>query len=169
MTPDPTVPDSFGSPSVGRRPEDRLADLGLTLPDPFPPAAAYVAVRVEGATAYVSGHGPMLHGKVQIRGKVGLDLTEADGYEAAKLTCLNVLASLKAHLGQLSRIRGFLKLLVLVNATEDFEHHPHVADGASDLILAVFGPGAVHARSAIGVASLPFSIATEVEAVVAID
>ncbi|MDR1824572.1 MAG: RidA family protein [Bifidobacteriaceae bacterium] len=154
------------SQPAAKRPEDILAELGIALPDPFPPAAAYVAVRVDGDIAYVSGHGPMLAGQAVYRGKVGRDLTPEEGYASAELTCMNVLSSLKAEIGELSRVKGFLKLLVLVNATEDFEAQPYVANGASDLILKVFGPGAVHARSAIGVASLPMSIATEVEAVV---
>lgn len=157
------------STTAKERPEDVLARLGIGLPAPFPPAAAYTAVRVAGGVAYVSGHGPMREGKVAFPGKLGRDLDADEGYQSARLTCLNLLASLKAELGELSRITGFLKLLVLVNATEDFEHQPMVADGASDLILELFGSEALHARSAIGVASLPFRISTEIEAVVQID
>lgn len=152
-----------------RRPEDILAEAGLVLPAPFPPAAAYVPVRVDGNIAYVSGHGPMREGSVVFPGKIGADLGVDEGYQSAQLTILNVLASLKQELGELSRITGFLKLLVLVNATEQFAHQHLVADGASDLIIRAFGPGSVHARSAIGVASLPFRISTEIEAVIRID
>lgn len=155
--------------TTARRPEDVLEELGYVLPAPFPPAAAYVPVRIDGSIAYVSGHGPMRDGGVVFPGKVGSDLSVEQGYESAQLTMLNVLASLKAELGELSRISAFLKLLVLINATEDFTQQPVIADGASDLILAVFGPSNVHARSAIGVASLPFRISTEIEAVVRID
>jgi enamine deaminase RidA (YjgF/YER057c/UK114 family) len=152
-----------------RRPEEVLSSLGLELPAPFPPAASYVAVRIDGNIAYVSGHGPMRDGKVAFPGKVGRDLDVETGRQSAELTMLNVLASLQQELGELSRVTGFLKLLVLVNATEDFDKQHLVADGASDLIHRVFGADSVHARSAIGVASLPFGISTEIEAVVRID
>ncbi len=153
-------------PVTRPHPEAALARLGLTLPAPFPPAAAYVAVRREGTIAYVSGQGPMRDGAAAYTGKLGRDLTVEEGYASAQLTCLNVLAALKAELGDLDRVSAVLKLLVLVNATEDFAEHPFVADGASDLLHQVFGPAGVHARSAIGVASLPFHIATEIEAVI---
>lgn len=151
-----------------RTPEERLADLGLELPAPFPPAAAYVPFRVHDGVGYVSGHGPMRGGAAVYTGKLGRDVDVATGAKAAELTALNILASIKAELGELSRVTGFLKLLVLVNATEDFAVPHQVADGASELILATFGPGSVHARSAIGVASLPFGISTEIEAIVTV-
>jgi enamine deaminase RidA (YjgF/YER057c/UK114 family) len=151
-----------------RTPEEILAEEGLLLPDPFPPAASYVAVRVDGSTAYVSGHGPMRDGRPVFTGKVGAELDVDDGRNAAELTMLNVLASLKAELGALDVVIGFDKLLVLVNATTDFAMHHVVADGASDLVHRLYGPVSVHARSAIGVASLPFGIAVEIEAVVRI-
>ncbi len=147
-------------------PEQRLAELGLTLPDPFPPAANYLATRRDGDLLYVSGHGPMRGGRAVYTGKVGRDLDLATARESAELTMLSILATLKAELGELSRVRGFLRLLVLVNATEEFQQHPQVADGASSLIAALYGDAGRHARSAIGVASLPLSIATEIEAVV---
>lgn len=155
--------------AAARRPELVLEELGLELPSPFPPAAAYVPVRVDGGLAYVSGHGPMRDGAVVFPGKLGRELTIEQGYESAQLTCLNVLSSLKAELGELSRISSFLKLLVLVNATDDFDRQHLVADGASDLIHRVFGDSNVHARSAIGVASLPFRISTEIEAIIRVD
>jgi len=150
-------------------PEEKLVELGLELPAPFPPAAAYVSVRVDGNIAYVAGHGPMRDGKVEYPGRIGADLSVEEGAKAAELTMLNVLASLKAELGELSRVTGFLKLLVLVKATEDFQVHHLVANGASELVLKLYGPDSVHARSAIGVYSLPFGIPTEIEAVVHID
>lgn len=149
-------------------PEERLAALGLSLPPPFPPAASYRSVRVHGDTAYVAGHGPMLAGRPEYQGKLGADVDIDTGRLSAQLTALNILASLKQELGELSVVSGVLKLLVLVNSTPDFDRHFAVADGASDLLLTVFGPEAVHARSAIGVASLPFNIATEIEAVFAV-
>jgi enamine deaminase RidA (YjgF/YER057c/UK114 family) len=150
-------------------PEQVLESLGLPLPAPSPPAASYVAVRVEGSLAYVSGQGPMRDGKAQYTGRLGDDFGVDEGKKSAELTMLNVLAALKAELGDLSRVRGFVKLLVLVKATPEFTEHYLVANGASDLILKVFGPTSVHARSAIGVVSLPFAISTEIEAIVTID
>jgi enamine deaminase RidA (YjgF/YER057c/UK114 family) len=149
-------------------PEERLAELGLELPAPFPPAAAYVSVRVHGDIAYVAGHGPMRDGKAVYTGKLGSDVDIETGRLSAQLTALNLLASLKAELGDLRRVTGFLKLLVLVNATPDFTRPHLVADGASDLIHALYGPSSRHARSAIGVAALPLNISTEIEAVVTV-
>jgi enamine deaminase RidA (YjgF/YER057c/UK114 family) len=150
-------------------PEQVLESLGLPLPAASPPAASYVAVRIEGSLAYVSGQGPMRDGAPAYTGRLGDDLSVDDGKKSAELTMLNVLAALKAELGDLGRIRGFVKLLVLVKATPEFTEHYLVANGASDLILKAFGPGSVHARSAIGVISLPFAISTEIEAIVSID
>ncbi|MEV6494617.1 RidA family protein [Actinoplanes sp. NPDC051633] len=152
----------------GRSPEERLADLGLSLPAPFPPAASYVPVRVHGGVAYVSGHGPTRDGAVVHTGKLGADVDIETGKLSAQLTALNILASLRAELGELRRVTGFLKLLVLVNATPDFTRPHLVADGASDLIHALYGPSSRHARSAVGVATLPLGIATEIEAVVTV-
>jgi enamine deaminase RidA (YjgF/YER057c/UK114 family) len=152
----------------GRTPEQRLDALGLALPAPFPPAASYVSVRVHRDVAYVSGHGPMREGSALYRGKLGSDVDIETGKLSAQLTALNILASLREELGDLARVSGFLKLLVLVNATPDFAYPHQVADGASDLFYALYGPSSRHARSAIGVASLPFGIATEIEAVVTV-
>jgi enamine deaminase RidA (YjgF/YER057c/UK114 family) len=152
----------------GRTPEQRLAALGLELPAPFPPAASYRSVRVHGDIAYVSGHGPMLNGTAVYRGKLGAGVDIETGKLSARLTALNILASVKEELGELSRVTGFLKLLVLVNASTDFEFPHQVADGASDLLSALYGPSSRHARSAIGVASLPMGITTEIEAILTI-
>jgi enamine deaminase RidA (YjgF/YER057c/UK114 family) len=152
----------------GRTPLERLAALGLQLPAPFPPAASYQAVVTHGDIAYVSGHGPMRDGAAVYRGKLGADVDVETGKRSAELTALNILASVQEALGDLGRVTGFLKLLVLVNATPDFAYPHQVADGASDLFYALYGPSSRHARSAIGVASLPFGITTEVEAVLTI-
>jgi enamine deaminase RidA (YjgF/YER057c/UK114 family) len=152
----------------GWTPEQRLAALGLELPAPFPPAASYRSVRVHGEIAYVSGHGPMRDGAPVYRGKLGAGVDIGTGKLSARLTALNILASVKEELGELSRVTGFLKLLVLVNAAADFEFPHQVADGASDLLFALYGPSSRHARSAIGVASLPMGITTEIEAVLTV-
>ena len=149
----------------GRTPEQRLAALGLELPAAFPPAASYRSVRVHGDIAYVSGHGPMLNGAAVYRGKLGDGVDIETGRLSARLTALNILASVKEELGELSRVTGFLKLLVLVNAAPGFEFPHRVADGASDLLFALYGPSSGHARSAIGVATLPMGITTEIEAI----
>ena len=115
----------------GRTPEQRLAALGLELPAPFRPPRSYCSVRVHGDIAYVSGHGPMRDGTAVYRGKLGADVgIETWASSSARLTALNVLASVKEQVGELSRVTGFLKLLVLVNATTDFEFPHQVADGA---------------------------------------
>src|ERR1700722_5341796 len=149
----------------GRMPEQRLEPLALELPAPFPPAASYRSVRVHGDIAYVSGHGPMRGGAAVYRGKLGAGGAIEPGKLSARLPALTRPASVKQERGELSRVTGFLKLLVLVNAATDFEFPPQVADGASDLLFALYGPSSRHARSAIGVATLPMGIATEIEAV----
>ena len=150
-------------------PEQRLVGLGLELPSLFPPAADYRPCRRNGDRLYVSGHGPMRDGVAVFTGKVGRDLDVAEARLSAELTMLNVLASIKDELGELSRVRGFVRLSVFVNSTEDFAQHHLVADGASGLLGRVFGPSAAHARYAVGVAGLPFGIATEIEAVAEVE
>lgn len=146
-----------------RTPEEILADLGLTLPERFPPAGAYLACRRSGDLLYVSGHGPMRDGKVVYAGKVGRDLDVPTAQAAAELTMLNALSSMKAEIGELRWIRGFVKLLVMVNAAESFVEPHRVAEGASLLLHKVFGERAAHARSAVGMAALPLNIAVEIE------
>jgi enamine deaminase RidA (YjgF/YER057c/UK114 family) len=146
-------------------PEQILDELGIELPAPFLPAADYIACRRVGDLLYVSGHGPMRDGRAVYVGKVGADLDIEGGARAAELTMLNVLASIKANLGELGQVTGFIRLSVFVNATPEFTMHHLVADGASKLLTKVYGPGAAHARFAVGVASLPFNIATEIEAI----
>jgi enamine deaminase RidA (YjgF/YER057c/UK114 family) len=150
--------------------DDRLAELGLDLPKPFAAPAGvefkFDLVRVAGGHAYVSGHGPTDGAEVLIQGKVGSDLTVEQGYEAARLTALSILAGLKQGLGGLDRVGGWLKALVLVNCAPGFNATPAVANGFSDLILELWGDRGQHARSAIGAAELPFDIPVEVEAVV---
>jgi enamine deaminase RidA (YjgF/YER057c/UK114 family) len=147
------------------RPEDALARLGLTLPPTPVPAAAYTTVRIDGRRVYLSGHLPLRDGTVAYTGALGRDVSDEDGYASAQLACLGIIASLKARLGDLSRVAGFVKVTVFVHATEGFTAHAAVANGASELLAEVFGPRAAHVRSAVGVASLPFGAATEVEAI----
>jgi enamine deaminase RidA (YjgF/YER057c/UK114 family) len=158
------------------RVEQRLAELGLELPEPMMAPAGLVLpfpwVRVWRDRAYVSGHGPQqADGTLwPVRGRVGAELTEEQGYEAAGATGLGMLASLKRELGDLDRVTAWLRVFGMVNTAPGFSRTPAVINGFSDLIIAVWGPQAApHARSAIGVAALPLDLPVEIEAEVAID
>lgn len=147
--------------------EGRLTDLGLDIDRALHrPAGSYRNVAVVDGIAHVAGHGPLLDGAPAFVGKVPDPVSIEDAYEAARLTALNCLASLRDELGSLERIEGFVKLLGMVNAAPDFAAHPAVINGASDLIVEVFGERGHHARSAVGMASLPFGIPVEVEMIV---
>ena len=147
-------------------PEQRLAELGYELPAPNPAVGSYVGSVSAGKLVFVSGHGPYKDGEYIYQGKLGRDVDVPTGQAAARLTILNLLASLKAEIGELDRVRRVVKLLVLVNSDPEFGEQPAVANGASDLLLEVFGPErGPHARSAVGMGALPFQIPVEIEAV----
>jgi len=152
--------------------EQRLAALGLTLPKPFAPPPGFEfkfdLVRVHDGLAYVSGHVPMDGDQVLVQGKVDADLSIEHAYEAARLTGLSILASLKQELGDLDRVTGWVKALGLVNCAPGFNKTPAVVNGFSDLILELWGDAGHHSRSAIGAAELPFDVPVEVEAIVEI-
>ncbi len=152
--------------------EDRLADLGLRLPRPFAPPPGvefkFDLVTASGGLAYVSGHLPTDGADVLVRGKVGAEVTVEEGYEAARLTGLAILASLKRELGELDRVSRWVKALGLVNCAPGFSQTPAVVNGFSDLVLELWGDAGRHARSAIGAAELPFDVPVEVEAIVEI-
>jgi enamine deaminase RidA (YjgF/YER057c/UK114 family) len=146
--------------------EAKLAQMGLTLPPPGPPAGNYIgAVRV-GNLLFVSGHGPRRADGQYITGKVGRDMTTEQAYEAARLVMLNCLTSAKREIGDLDRIKRIVKLLGMVNCTEDFTEHPRVINGASDLLVELYGERGRHARSAVGMQQLPMNIPVEVEMIV---
>lgn len=147
--------------------EDKLAQLGVTLPDSPSPIANYVPAVRTGNLLYLSGVGPAAKpdGKVPA-GKVGSDLTVEEGYEAARLVGINLLARLKAELGDLDRVTRVVKLLSMVNSAPDFTQPPAVANGCSDLLVEVFGEKGRHARSAVGMAALPNNIPVEIEMIV---
>jgi enamine deaminase RidA (YjgF/YER057c/UK114 family) len=146
-------------------PESRLAALADKLPPAPKPAGIYQPVLVVGASVYVSGHGPLLADGRMITGRVGADLDLAGGKAAARQTGLAILASLRASLGSLDRIRRVVKVLGMVNATPDFAEHPKVINGCSELFAEIWGPElGVGVRSAVGMGSLPGGIAVEVEA-----
>ena len=149
----------------------RLAELGLALPPALRPPPGIVLpfemVRVVGDRAIVAGHGPQApDGTIaQPLGKVGSDVTEAEAYQAARLTALSVLGSLERALGDLDRIQAWVRVFGMVNSAAGFQRQPAVINGFSDLVLEVFGPDiGRHARSAVGLYELPFNIPVEVEA-----
>jgi enamine deaminase RidA (YjgF/YER057c/UK114 family) len=147
--------------------EAKLAELGLVLPEPAAPVAAYVPVVVAGGIAHVSGQLPFIDG-VLVKGRLGEDVTTGEGYEAARACGLMILAQLKAALGSLERVERVVKLGAFVSSTADFTDQPRVANGASELMAAVFGDIGKHARSAVGVPALPLGAAVEVDAIVAV-
>ena len=147
-------------------PYDRLAELGLELPGVPTPVGRFVTFVEAGPFLYLSGQGPRQKDGFMFRGKVGRDVTVADAYAHARLTGLNLLSVIDAALGDLSRVTRIVKLLGFVNAVPEFAEHPAVINGCSDLFCDVFGNIGAHARSAIGVGSLPGNISVEVEAVV---
>ena len=146
--------------------EQTLEKMGLRLPDPPAPVANYVpAVRV-GSLLFLSGHVPRLGGEIKWSGKVGQDLTVEQGYEAAKLVTLNCLATIKKAAGDLDQVERIVKVVGFVNTNPDFLETPKVLNGASDLLVQLYGENGRHARSAIGAASLPGNIAVEIEMIV---
>ena len=146
-------------------PEEHLRRLGLSLPAPPPALAHYeLAVRT-GSLLFLAGHAPLRDGELAYVGKIGSEWSEADGYAAARLTALNMLATLKHELGELARVRRIVKLLGMVNCTEDFTRVPDVMNGASDLFIEVFGDAGRHARSAVGMQQLHYGMAVEIEGI----
>lgn len=142
--------------------EERLVDLDIVLPPVFPPAGNYLACVIIDDMVYVGGHGPIAGSEI-IRGKVGADLTLEEAREAARVTALSILASLKAEIGDLDRIERIIKVFGMVNVAPGFNQTPAVIDGCSDLLVEVFGDAGQHTRSAVGLAELPFDIAVEIE------
>ena len=149
--------------------ESRLAELGLVLPDTPEPVASYVTFARTGNIVYTSGHGPMRLDGSWVTGKVGVDLDIDEGREAARLVGLGLLATLRGNLGSLDRVIRVVKLLGMVNCTPDFADQPAVINGCSDLLVDVFGDVGRHARSAVGLASLPMNIPVEIEAIVEVE
>ncbi|HKU50498.1 MAG TPA: RidA family protein [Nitrososphaera sp.] len=145
--------------------DNTLSSLGISLPLPPAAAGSYVHVVVTGKLAFVSGQIPLSAGEVKFRGKVGKDISVADGQDAAKLCVINALAQLKASLGSLDSISRIVKVTGFVNCEPTFTEHPKVINGASDLLVKVFGDSGRHARAALGMSSLPLDSAVEVELV----
>ena len=145
----------------------KLAELGLVLPEPAAPVAAYVPVVLAGGLAHVSGQLPFIGGAL-VKGRLGEDVSVEQGFAAAQACGLMILAQLKAALGSLSRIERIVKLGAFVSSTADFTDQPKVANGASELMAAVLGEAGRHARSAVGVPVLPLGAAVEIDAIVAV-
>lgn len=148
--------------------EEILKRKGIALPAAPRPVANYVGSVQVGNFLFVSGHGPYNDGKVKMTGKLGMELTLEEGYQAARNTGLNCLATVKAAIGDLDRVRRVVKLLGMVNCTEDFKDQPKVINGCSDLLVEVFGEIGKHARSAVGMQALPNGIPVEIEMILEI-
>jgi enamine deaminase RidA (YjgF/YER057c/UK114 family) len=164
-----TVQAQNKKPTKGQASIDqKLVELGIVLPTVSAPIANYVNGVQTGKLIFLAGKGPRKEDGTYITGKVGIDLTIEQGYEAAQLTAINQLAALKAEIGSLDRVKRIVKVLGMVNCGPDFGDQPKVINGFSDLMVKVFGEKGKHARSAVGVSSLPSKMAVEVEMIVEI-
>ncbi|MEP6795316.1 MAG: RidA family protein [Saprospiraceae bacterium] len=150
-------------------PEERLVALKIVLPEAPHPAANYVNAVRTGNLLFLAGKGPTHPDGTNITGKVGRDLTIEQGYEAARLVGINQIAVLKSELGDLSKVKRIVKVLGMINSSSEFTDHSKVMNGFSDLMVEVFGDKGKHARSSVGMYSLPFNIAVEVEMVVEVE
>lgn len=149
-------------------PEEKLAALGFELPPALPPRFNYIPYRRVGDLLFLAGHGPRLPDDTYRVGKITSEQQIPDAYADAQLTALNMLATIKDAIGELSRIKSVVKVLGMVNAAPTFTAHPKVIDGCSDLLVNVLGEAGRHARSAVGMSSLPQGISVEIEVIVQI-
>ena len=146
--------------------DERLRQLGVTLPTPAVPIATYAPYRIAGDMVFIAGQGPSQEDGARVMGKVGRDLSVEEGAYAARLTAINILAQARAACGgDLDRIRQWVRLTGYVSCVDGFYEQPKVLDGASNLLREVFGEKGLHARAAIGVNALPFNVAVEIEAI----
>ncbi|WP_345026741.1 RidA family protein [Ravibacter arvi] len=146
--------------------EKRIQELGIQLKPPGKPIANFVTAVTVGKLVYLSGHGPVQENGEYMKGKVGSDLNTEQAKEAARLTGISLLGALKSHIGDLNKVKRLVKVLGMVNAIPTFDQHPMVINGFSDLMVDVFGENGKHARSAVGVGSLPMNIPVEIEMIV---
>ena len=160
------LPPSVAAAQQPASPEARLKALGIQLPAAPKPIASYVPAVRAGNLIFLAGQGPVVDGKPTVTGKVGADLTEAEGYKAARATILTSLAVLRAEIGSLDRVRRIVKLVGWVNSAPGFTRQPWVINGASDLLVEIFGDAGRHARSSVGANELPMNIPVEIELVV---
>ena len=149
--------------------EENIKKLDLIIPEMPTPMANYVPFKVADNTVYISGQGPVVDGKIIYSGKVGKEISEEDGIKAAELCCINIVSALKTSLdGDWDRLETFLKLGAFVNCDENFTDQPKIINGASDLLVSIFGDRGRHARFAVGSNSLPFNISVEIDAIIKI-
>ena len=157
-------------PASGQNIEKKLKELNIVLPDPATPVANYVTAVRTGNLIFLAGHGPKKEDGTWVTGKVGKDLSLEEGKEAARLTALALLSTLKAEVGDLNKVKRVIKVFGMVNCTEDFYDHPKVINGCSDLIVEVFGEKkGKHARAAVGMNSLPMNTAVEIDMIVEVE
>ena len=149
--------------------EQKLKQMGIVLPESPKPLANYVRTVRTGNLLFVSGHGPYNDGKTLLVGKLGKEVTIEEGYKTAQNVAVNCLASIRENLGSLDKVKRVVKLLGMVNCTEDFREQPKVMNGASDLLVEVFGEGGRHARSAVGMQALPNQIPVEIEMILEVE
>jgi enamine deaminase RidA (YjgF/YER057c/UK114 family) len=149
--------------AIAQTPEDRIKELGITLTEPSQPVANYVKWRKVGNILYLAGAG------ADVYGKLGQELSIEQGYEAARLTAIEIMGTIKAACGDLSKVKQFVKVRGMVNSTPDFYDQPKVINGFSDLIVDVFGEKGKHARAAVGQVALPFNMAVEIEVIVELE
>jgi len=149
--------------------EDRIKELGIELPTPSGPVGNYIGATRTGNLIYLSGHGPRNADGSMISGKVGADMDIDEAYAAARNVGLGLLATLKAQIGDLNKVKQVIKTLGMVNAVPEFTDHPKVINGASDLFVDVFGDAGRGARSAVGMGSLPNQIPVEIEMIIEIE
>lgn len=163
------VPASVAS-GDREHPEAVLERLGIELPQPAPPVANYVRAVRTGNLVFLAGHGPSKPDGTYVTGKVGEGgLSVEEGYEAARLTAVSLLASLKAEIGDLGKVRRIVRVFGMVNSLPEFVQQPAVINGASDLLVEIFGDDGRHARAAVGMVSLPVGISVEIEMVVEVE
>lgn len=158
--------EETASPNSERDVEKTLSDLGITLQTPGAPTANFVLAVTVGNLVFLSGHGPSKPDGQWVTGKVGSELSLEEGKDAARLTGISLLSSLKAEIGDLNKVKRIVKVLGMVNAIPTFDQHPQVMNGFSDFMVAVFGESGKHARSAVGMGSLPHNIPVEIEMIV---
>jgi enamine deaminase RidA (YjgF/YER057c/UK114 family) len=150
--------------------EQKIKDMGIVLKTPAPPTANFVKAVRTGNLVYIAGHGPeKLDGSGMVIGKVGSDLTMEQGAEAARLTGIAILSTLKAEIGDLNKVKRIVKVLGMVNSDPSFKDQPKVINGFSDLMVEIFGAKGKHARSAVGMVALPNNMTTEVEMIVEVE
>lgn len=149
--------------------EKKLEEKGISLPPAPKPVANYVPAVKAGNLLFVSGHGPYNDGQIKISGKVGQELSVEEGYQVARNVALNCLATVKNALGDLDKVKRIVKLLGMVNCPEDFKDQPKVINGASDLLVEIFGDVGKHARSAVGMQALPNNIPVEIEMILEVE